>query len=64
MHTAQLEIPPGTASVAIIHGLVMCFAVTTPMLIKAVQVGERHAFGNVTKHAALKLALKVESSCL
>ena len=63
MHTAQLELLPGAASVATIHRAVMCFAVNTPMLIKAVQVSELHAVGNVTKHAALKVALKGNLWC-
>jgi threonine dehydrogenase-like Zn-dependent dehydrogenase len=58
MHTAQLELPPGAASAATIHGLVMRFTVTTPMLIKAVQVSKLQTGKLVTHRFAMNDILK------
>ena len=43
---------------ATIHGLVMCFTVTTPMLIRAVQVGKLQTGKLVTHRFAMNDILK------
>jgi threonine dehydrogenase-like Zn-dependent dehydrogenase len=52
MPTAQLELPPGVASVTTIHGLV-CDTVATPILIKATQAGKLRPETAVTDRFAL-----------
>ena len=52
MPTAQLELPPGVAFVATIHGLV-CDIVTARMLIRATQAGKLRPETAVTDRFAL-----------